>query len=252
MSFKCCYKNSDILFQIDVKHNNNNAGPAAHLPLPSIDAPHGCGHVYAMPVPWLPEAANAVHPSGVLLAALMIDAAFGDPASLYRIIPHPVAGLGNLIDAMEGKYNRDSGSPAARMWAGAVLTVTIVALAAALGWGAARLISQISGGWLMEALLASTLIAFRGLYDHVRRVADALQQGTEPARDAVRHIVGRDPASLDDAAIARAAIESAAENFSDGVVAPVFWYALLGLPGIAAYKAIITLDSMIGHRTPRH
>ncbi|MHA1107736.1 MAG: adenosylcobinamide-phosphate synthase CbiB, partial [Alphaproteobacteria bacterium] len=204
-----------------------------------------------MLVPWLPEAAFAVHPSGVLLAALLIDAAFGDPASLYRIIPHPVAGLGNLIAAMERKSNRDDAPPSARLWAGAALVGAVVAGAALAGWGAAFLFNLYPGGWLLEALLASTLIACRGLYDHVRRVAEALERDSELARDAVRHIVGRDPDNLDDAAIARAAIESAAENFSDGVVAPMFWFALFGLPGIAAYKAVNTLDSMIGHRTPR-
>ncbi len=204
-----------------------------------------------MLVPWLPEAAFAVHPSGVLLAALLIDAAFGDPASLYRIIPHPVAGLGKLIAALERKSNRDDAPHGVKLWAGAALVGAIVAGAALAGWGAAWLFSRYPGGWLLEALLASTLIACRGLFDHVRRVADALRRDTEQARDAVRHIVGRDPESLDDAAIARAAIESAAENFADGVVAPMFWYALFGLPGIAAYKAVNTLDSMIGHRTQR-
>ncbi len=205
-----------------------------------------------MLVPWLPEAAYAVHPLAVLLAALMIDAAFGDPVALYRIIPHPVAGLGNLIAAIERKANDESADDGVRVRAGAATVAVVVALAAAAGWGAAWLFHLAPGGWLLEALCASGLIAFRGLYDHVRRVADAMARGTDAARDAVSHIVGRDPESLDDAGIARAAIESAAENFSDGVVAPVFWYAVFGLPGMAAYKAINTLDSMIGHRTQRY
>lgn len=205
-----------------------------------------------MLVPWLPEAAYVVHPLAVVLAALAIDAAFGDPVSFYRILPHPVAGLGNLIAAIERRTNREGAQDAARVRAGAAAVAVVVLFAAALGWGAAYLFHLVPGGWLLEALCASGLIAFRGLYDHVRRVADALGFGTERARGAVSHIVGRDPASLDDAGIARAAIESAAENFSDGVVAPVFWYAVFGLPGMAAYKAINTLDSMIGHRTPRY
>ncbi len=205
-----------------------------------------------MLVPWLPEAAYAVHPSAVMLAALLIDAMFGDPAALYRILPHPVAGLGNLIANLERKTNPASATDAARTRAGAVVVAAVVGLAASLGWGGAYLFHLSPGGWLLEALCVSSLIAFRGLYDHVRKVALALDLGTEAAQRAVSHIVGRDPSSLDDAAIARAAIESAAENFSDGVVAPVFWYVLLGLPGIAAYKAINTLDSMIGYRSERY
>jgi adenosylcobinamide-phosphate synthase len=103
------------------------------------------------------------------------------------------------------------------------------------------------------ALIASTLIAQRSLHDHVERVATALEQeGLAGGRQAVSQIVGRDPDALDEAGVARAAIESLAENFSDGVVAPVFWLAIGGLAGGAAYKAINTADSMIGHRTPRH
>jgi adenosylcobinamide-phosphate synthase len=108
------------------------------------------------------------------------------------------------------------------------------------------------GGWVLEAVLASTLIAYRGLYDRVRAVAEALDLGLAEARAAVAHIVGRDPLRLDAAGVARAAAESLAENFSDGVVAPLFWFALLGLPGLCAYKAVNTLDSMIGQRNPRY
>ena len=107
-------------------------------------------------------------------------------------------------------------------------------------------------GWLLLALAMSTLIAARGLYEHVAAVAAGLEQGLEEGRNAVAHIVGRDPASLDAHGVARAAIELTAENFADGVVAPLFWGVLLGLPGMAAYKAINTLDSMIGHRSPRY
>ena len=113
--------------------------------------------------------------------------------------------------------------------------------------------SKLPYGWVLTAIAASTLIASRSLYTHVRDVAAALETGgLEAGRRAVSRIVGRDPETLDRAGVARAAIESLAENASDGVVAPVFWFALLGLPGLAAYKAINTADSMIGHRTPRH
>jgi len=108
-------------------------------------------------------------------------------------------------------------------------------------------------GYLLTALLASTLLAQRSLHAHVGRVAVALEgPGLAAARTAVSHIVGRDTASLDAAGVARAAIESLGENFSDGVVAPAFWMMLGGLPGAAVYKAVNTADSMIGHRTPRH
>jgi adenosylcobinamide-phosphate synthase len=107
-------------------------------------------------------------------------------------------------------------------------------------------------GWIALALAMSTLIAMRGMYRHVAAVAAGLEQGLREGRQAVAHIVGRDPASLDAQGVARAAIESTAENLADGVVAPLFWGVLFGLPGMAAYKAINTLDSMIGHRSPRY
>ena len=122
----------------------------------------------------------------------------------------------------------------------------VVGLAALTGWAAAGL-----GPWA-EAVAVFILIAQRSLHDHVRAVASALGADLASARSAVAGIVGRDPDSLDAHGVARAAIESLAENFSDGVVAPVFWFLLLGVPGLAAYKAINTLDSMIGHRTERH
>jgi adenosylcobinamide-phosphate synthase len=108
-------------------------------------------------------------------------------------------------------------------------------------------------GWVVEVLLVGVLVAQRSLYDHVFAVCRALETGGIAAgREAVRHIVGRDPNSLDEYGVARAGIESLFENFSDGVVAPAFWYVLLGLPGLLAYKAVNTLDSMIGHRSPRY
>jgi adenosylcobinamide-phosphate synthase len=137
--------------------------------------------------------------------------------------------------------------------AGALAILVIVAVAAVVSYALERSILGLPLGLGVAAIAASSLIAQRSLYDHVRRVAAALEQdGIAAARAAVAHIVGRDPAALDEAGIARAAIESLAENFSDGVVAPAFWLAVAGLAGGAAYKAINTADSMIGHRTPRH
>ena len=200
----------------------------------------------------LPTFASGVDPLLVLLFALAIDAVLGDPRQLYRVVPHPVALIGRLIGALEGRLNDADGLKSSRFRRGLATTLLVVAVAAAVGWGLAWAARQFSGGWVVEAVLASTLIAFRGLYDAVGTVARGLAKGRDAGRAAVAHIVGRDPASLDGAGIARAAIESLAENFSDGVVAPVFWYAVLGLPGMAAYKAINTLDSMVGYRGARY
>ena len=205
-----------------------------------------------MTLPWLLESGQSVPNAAILLLALAADAAVGDPNRLYRVIPHPVVLIGRLVEAGDLALNRPGLRRANTQIRGGGLTVLVVVLAAALGWAIAGITQAIPGGWLIEAASASTLIAFRGLHDHVRSVATGLDIGLAEARASVAHIVGRDPDSLDEAGIARAAIESAAENFSDGVVAPVFWFAALGLPGLAAYKAINTLDSMIGHRTERH
>ena len=205
-----------------------------------------------MTLPWLLESGQSVPNAVILLLALAADAAVGDPNRLYRVIPHPVVLIGRLVKAGDLALNRPGLRRANTQIRGGVLVVLLVGLAAALGWAIAGITQAIPGGWLIEAASASTLIAFRGLHDHVRSVATGLDIGLAEARASVAHIVGRDPDSLDEAGIARAAIESAAENFSDGVVAPVFWFALLGLPGLCAYKAINTLDSMIGHRNDRY
>lgn len=187
----------------------------------------------------------------VLLLALLLDALLGDPDWLYRRLPHPVALIGRAISAGE-RWNHERASRRSRFWRGCALTLGVAALSGLLAWAIHRLLQELSWGWLLEALIASTLIAGRGLYDHVRSVARDLRQGLEQGRAAVGKIVGRDPASLDGPGVSRAAIESLAENFSDGVVAPAFWALLFGLPGLAAYKAINTLDSMIGHRSARY
>ena len=191
-------------------------------------------------------------PAALVLAALVIDMVVGDPAAIYRHLSHPVALIGNVIAFGDRTLNVCGSSPAIAFASGTLLTIIVLGLTV----GAATMIhlglAAIPGGGYLEALIASTLIAFRSLFIHVREVALALDDGLQAARTAVAHIVGRDPERLDETGVARAAIESAAENFSDGVVAPMFWGLLLGLPGIAAYKAVNTLDSMIGHRTPHH
>ena len=188
----------------------------------------------------------------VVLAALLIDAATGDPVWLYRRVPHPVVVLGKLVELSE----RVLWSPSPRwlcLLGGAVAVVAVVSASVAVAWSIDRfLVERWTHGWVLEAVIASTLLAFRGLHDHARAVADGLDRSLAGGREAVGHLVGRDPASLDEAGVARGAVESIAENFSDGVVAPLFWYALAGLPGLFAYKAVNTLDSMIGHRTERY
>ncbi|MDP6951843.1 MAG: adenosylcobinamide-phosphate synthase CbiB [Alphaproteobacteria bacterium] len=181
-----------------------------------------------------------------MLLALALDWLIGDPAPLYRRIPHPVAAIGALIAALDARFNRGA------VWPGVLVAILVVGLSAAAGWVLAWGCRAVSGGWAIEALAASVLLGYRGLHDAARNVAQGLEESLEAGREAVSHIVGRDPASLDECGVARAAIESLAENLSDGVVAPLFWYLVLGLPGMLAYKAVNTLDSMIGHRTPRH
>jgi adenosylcobinamide-phosphate synthase len=205
-----------------------------------------------MLIPWLPAHEGGISSLLVLIAALAVDAALGDPPAFYRAVPHPVAVLGRFIARLDARWNDPALGEPARRRRGALAVLLVAAGAAIVAWLLAFFLRLFDWGWVAEAIAASTLLAFRGLYDHVARVAAALDQGIEAGRDAVAEIVGRDPASLDEPGISRAAIESAAENFADGVVAPVFWFLIAGLPGLAIYKAVNTLDSMIGHRTERH
>jgi adenosylcobinamide-phosphate synthase len=187
------------------------------------------------------------------LVAMLIELGLGYPQRVLRMIGHPVSWIGRLIDALDRRLNRESDGARKRRAAGIVAVVVVLAIVGAIAFLAERALLRLPFGILVTGLLASTLIAQRSLHRHVADVARALErEGIEAGRNAVAHIVGRDTASLDEAAIARAAIESLAENFSDGVVAPVFWIAIVGLPGAALYKAINTADSMIGHRTPRY
>jgi adenosylcobinamide-phosphate synthase len=189
----------------------------------------------------------------MLAAALCLDALVGDPDFIWRRLPHPVAALGGMIAAFDRVLNRERFSARVRRMFGGITIFILVLLAAEVGWGLEFLFGRIPYGWIGTIVVAAILLASRSLYDHVAAVAKAFADGGLVAgRKAVARIVGRDPASLDEAGVSRAAIESAAENFSDGVVAPALWFAVLGLPGILAYKVINTGDSMIGHLTPRH
>ena len=186
------------------------------------------------------------------LLALGGEAAFGYPDAVWRRIGHPVGWIGAAIARLDAALNRETLSTAARKAAGVGALVALVAASLAAGWLIERLLLALPLGVIPLALLASTLLAQRSLDAHVADVARALDVSLSAGRASVGKIVGRDVTLLDEAGVARAAIESLAENFSDGIVAPALWMALVGLPGALAYKAINTADSMIGHRTPRH
>ena len=194
----------------------------------------------------------AFDPLILLLLALLLDAYLGDTPWLFKRAKHPVALLGSLIDWLDRKLNRDKRPEMDRAVRGAVAVLAVVALTGGLGLGVAWLSFVHPWGWIVEMFCIVLLIAQRGLYDHVRAVRRGLDDNLEAGREAVSHIVGRDPQQLDHYGVARAAIESAAENFCDGVVAPVFFYVLFGAPGLFIYKAVNTMDSMIGHRTPKY
>lgn len=185
----------------------------------------------------------------VALATLAIEAAVGWPAWLYARIGHPVGAIARMIGACERGWNRH-GLPQRAL--GVATIVLVVGATAAAAWLAERGMRALGLGWAGAAVLAWPALAQRSLYAHVRPVALALARGDlAAARAAVAMIVGRDTATLDAAGVARAAIESLAESFCDGVAAPLFWLLVGGVPGVWAYKAINTADSLIGHREPR-
>ena len=196
---------------------------------------------------------RALDPLVLLLLALALDAILPGRDRLFRILPHPVAWIGGLAGFLERKLNRNYRQPMDRAMRGAFVVVVAIAAALVLAWGVTWVGGQHPYGWLLEEAFLVTLLAQRSLYAHVRDVRRALETGgLAGGRAAVAHIVGRDPEKLDAPGVARSAVESCAENFSDGVVAPVFWYVLFGLPGIVVYKTVNTLDSMIGHKTDRY
>lgn len=198
-------------------------------------------------------ASVAFDPFLILFLAVALDAGLGEPAWLFRFIPHPVVVIGNLIGWFERRLNRPNRSQGARRRRGILTVLILTGLGGLVGWGAQVLAMRAPYGWVLELFLLFTLIAQRSLSDHVAAVADGLRDGgLAGGRAAVSRIVGRDPERLDGPGVCRAAIESCAENFSDGVVAPIFWYVLFGLPGIIVYKVVNTLDSMIGHRNDRY
>jgi adenosylcobinamide-phosphate synthase len=180
----------------------------------------------------------------MLALALVLDAVFGEPDWLWRRAPHPAVLFGRGIGWLEGLLNQGANRRAKGVVAVGVLVIAV--------WLPAWLLSQEVFLGVFEVLGAAVLLAQRSLADHVSAVADALRVSLADGRSAVARSVGRGPETLEQAGVARAAIESAAENFSDGVVAPVFWFLVAGLPGIALYKALNTADSMIGYRSARY
>jgi adenosylcobinamide-phosphate synthase len=187
------------------------------------------------------------------LVAMLIELCLGYPDRLQRAIGHPVTWIGRLIALLDRSLNREATGPQARRAAGIVAVLVVLVIVGVLAIAIQDALLRVPFGIFAVGVLASTLVAQRSLHRHVANVADALEKGgVAAARAAVAHIVGRDTDGLDAAGIARAAIESLAENFSDAIVAPVFWMVIGGLPGAALYKAINTADSMIGHRTQRY
>lgn len=190
----------------------------------------------------------------VLFLALVFDRIVGDPDWLWRKYPHPVVIFGKAISFLDKRWNDPALSFEARRRNGVIALVVLLAASLLAGHVLHRFLAHF--GWLgllVEAVIAGVLLAQKSLADHVRAVADGLRSdGLAGGRRAVSMIVGRDPETLDEPAVCRAAIESLSENFSDGVVAPAFWFALLGLPGLFAYKMLNTADSMIGHKSEKY
>lgn len=186
---------------------------------------------------------------------MAIEATVGYPAPVYALIGHPVTWIGRLISTLDRRLNRDGEDFARRRAAGVIALALLLGTTGLVAVTLSRTVTAllpVTGGLMVAATIAASLPAQRSLHTHVRAVAEGLEAGLDEGRRAVSMIVGRNPAVLDEAGVARAAIESLAENFSDGVVAPIFWMAVGGLPGAALYKAINTADSMIGHKTARH
>jgi adenosylcobinamide-phosphate synthase len=188
----------------------------------------------------------------IALVALLLERFIGYPRRLLEKIGHPVEWMGRLIEAFDRRLNSGAERKRqARLYGVAALFALIICVAIVTA-PLALICRSFEGGWVMEALLAVPFLAQLDLRRYVAAVADGLDASLEQGRAAVSHIVGRDPSALDEAGVVRAAIESLAENTSDAIVAPLFWLALFGLPGIAIYKAINTADSMIGHRNERY
>lgn len=188
----------------------------------------------------------------LLFAALAVEACVGYPHAIYRTIGHPVVWIGRAIETLEHRWNKPERGDGVRRWLGIVTVVVIAGGAAAIGYALQAMAANVSFGTVLIVLIATMGLAQHSLYTHVRDVLRPLLDGDLiAARTAVSQIVGRDTTALDESGVAGAALESLAESFNDGVVAPAFWLFVGGLPGLFAYKALNTADSLIGHREPR-
>jgi len=180
--------------------------------------------------------------------ACVIDACFGYPELIYQKIRHPVVWMGAVISWLDKNCNRQVENPGMARFMGIVSIICLLAITFIISFAIAHY-----GGFIGQLIGIAALLAGRSLYQHVKSVLEALKFGDiETSRENLAKIVGRDVAGLNEDGICHASIESLAESFSDGLVAPVFWAIIFGLPGIACYKAINTADSMIGHKTPRY
>lgn len=180
--------------------------------------------------------------AAILAIALILDALFGEPEWLWRRWPHPAVMMGALIARIDRQFN----DGAARRWRG----IVAMALLSAGAWALGLVLETLPA--VAQAIVVAILLAQRSLSDHLRDVARALRRDLPEGRRMVARIVGRDVETLDRSDVARAAIESGAENLSDGIVAPALWFLVFGLPGLIFYKITNTADSMIGYRTERH
>ena len=177
-----------------------------------------------------------------LVIAMLLDAVFGEPRMLWDRLPHPAVLMGRLVAFLDRTLNTGQDRKSKGVLALSVLCFT----AAVIG----SVLSQF--GWVIEIIVAATLLAQKSLVDHVRAVAKGLRTSIEEGRFAVSMIVSRDTKDMNEAQVARSAIESAAENFSDGVIAPAFWFLIGGLPAMLVYKFVNTADSMIGYKTEKY
>ncbi|MEL6966758.1 MAG: adenosylcobinamide-phosphate synthase CbiB [Pseudomonadota bacterium] len=190
----------------------------------------------------------------LLLIALIIDRVVGDPDWLWQRVPHPVVGFGRIISRVDDALGDDRADQARAFSYGVAVLALLFLVCMAVWWLVVSLGAWLwPAAWLLELIIVVVMLAQKSLHDHVAAVAHALRSdGLDSGRAAVSRIVGRNVSSLDESGVSKAAIESLAENYSDGVVAPVFWYCVAGLPGILFYKAVNTADSMIGHKSPKY
>lgn len=190
----------------------------------------------------------------ILLIALVLDWYFGEPEILWSRLPHPVVLFGKAVSWADKRFNIITDSRGAKIRKGSIAIVLLIAIALLVSFVLGWMIGVLwFAGWLLETFIVFVLLAQKSLYDHVKAVSVGLKDsGLKGGQKAVGMIVGRDPELLDQSGVSRAGIESLAENYSDGVVAPAFWYAVFGLPGIIVYKMINTADSMIAYKNERY